>query len=125
MDTENFLQWMDREEVKSISRSLTRIADAIELFTCDKHPRIANLDDDLLSYDDILCRLPTHNVYKEHIAKIVFVNQREHPKEIFARLVQAGVYSKSTYWKNVKILQFLAAKYSWDLLLKCRRHESA
>jgi hypothetical protein len=121
MDTSDFSRWMDREEIRSISRSLTRIADAIELLTCDKHPTIASLDDELLSYDDILCRVPMHHVNKSCIAKIVFENQHEHPKDIFARLVKAGAYSKKTYWKNVEVLWFIASKYSWDLRQKATR----
>jgi hypothetical protein len=110
----NFGQWLDREQVHSIARSLERIADALDLLTADKHPTVVSIKDAPLTTEEILRYIPMHHVYKEHVARIVFQNQEKHPKDIFDEMVKSGLYSKSTYWKDVRVLQFIGSKYKWD-----------
>jgi hypothetical protein len=111
---ENFAQWLDREQVHSISRSLERIADALDLLTANRHPSVANIKDAPLTTEEILRHIPTHHVYKEHVARIVFQHQEKHPRDIFTEMVKSGLYSKSTYWKDIRVLQFIGSKYKWD-----------
>ena len=110
----DFGRWLDREQVHSIARSLERIADALDLLAADKHPTVVSIKDAPLTTEEILRYIPMHHVYKEHVARIVFQNQEKHPKDIFDEMVKSGLYSKSTYWKDVRVLQFIGSKYKWD-----------
>jgi hypothetical protein len=111
---ENFNAEWDRRTVIWIAGSLSRIADALELLVDEKHPYVAKIQDARLREEDILRHIPTFHAQRDLVAAHISENQAMHPKDILEKLVALGLYSKSTYWKDVKVLAFLAAKYQWD-----------
>ncbi len=111
---EKFNAERDRETVLWIAGSLSRIADSLELLVDEKHPYVAKIHDARLSERDILRHIPGYHAQREVVAAKIVENQAMHPRDILEKLVGLGLYSKSTYWKDVKVLAFLAAKYKWD-----------
>ena len=117
VDGQSLEEWssqFDRRTFEGILDALTRIADALDVLVQDK--RTANLPDskELLAIEEIKRLIPVHHVYRDAFARCVFENQSKSPKEIFSIAVRMGFCSKSTYWKDIKVLAFISsvAKHS-------------